>query len=81
MNEFLRRVEVLPWSQRVADSYGHLRADLERSGRVLAPLDLLIAAHALSLGAVLVTNDQAMLQLPGVEKEDWTRDVRDQHRS
>ena len=75
MNEFLGRVDVLPWSQLVVDTYGPLRADLERSGRVLTPLDLLIAAHALAVGAVLVTNDQAMHRLPGIETEDWTRDV------
>jgi tRNA(fMet)-specific endonuclease VapC len=75
MNEFLGRVEVLPWNQQVADMYGPLRAGLERRGRALAPLDLLIAAHALALGAVLVTNDQAMLRQTGLETEDWTRDV------
>lgn len=75
MNEFLRRVEVLPWNQQVAEAYGPLRAELERSGRILAPLDLLIAAHALAVGAVLVTNDQAMLRLTSLETQDWTRDV------
>lgn len=75
MNEFLGRVDVLPWSQLVVDTYGALRADLERRGQVLAPLDLQIAAHALAVGAVLVTNDQAMRRLPGLESEDWTRDV------
>lgn len=75
MSEFLGRVDVLPWSQLVVDTYGPLRADLERRGRSLAPLDLLIAAHALAVGAVLVSNDQAMLRLTGIETEDWTRDV------
>jgi tRNA(fMet)-specific endonuclease VapC len=75
MNEFLGRVDVLHWNQQVADAYGPLRADLERRGQSLAPLDLLIAAHALALGAVLVTNDQAILRVTGLETEDWTRDV------
>ena len=58
----------------MATAYGPLRAELERTGRVLGPLDLLNAAHALAVGAVLVTNDQAMLRLSGLETEDWTRD-------
>lgn len=75
MIEFLRRVEVLPWNEQVAETYGPLRAELERSGRSLTPLDLMIAAHALAAGAVLVTNDQAMLRLPNLETSDWTRDL------
>ena len=73
--ELLGSVDVLPWNQTVADVYGALRAEQVRMGQTLAPLDLLIAAHALSLGAILVTNDQAMLRLTGLETEDWTRDV------
>lgn len=73
--ELLESVPVLPWNQVVAEVYGTLRADVERRGRPLGSLDLLIAAHALAVGAVLVTNDQAMLRLPGLETEDWTRDV------
>ncbi len=56
MQEFLRRVEVLPWDSTAADRYGFFRADIEKRGQTLAPLDLLIAAHALSIGAVLVIN-------------------------
>ncbi len=70
--EFLRRVDVLPWSSDVAQTYGPLRADLSRHGKTLTPLDLLIAAHALSVGATLVTNDQAFRQVNGLQVEDWT---------
>ena len=70
VREFLRRVDVLPWNS--ADRYGVARADLENRGKSLAPLDLLIAAHALSVGAVLVTNDHAFAYVPGLEIEDWT---------
>ena len=72
---FLGRVDILPWDKEAADVYGPLRAELQRAGTMLAEMDLLIASHAMALGAVLVTNDQAMLRLPGVETEDWTRDV------
>jgi len=70
--EFLRRVDVLPWDSAVAEHYGTLRADLERQGKTLAPLDLLIATHALGVGAVLVTNDRAFGKVSGLQVEDWT---------
>ena len=70
VREFLRRVDVLPWAS--ADRYGVACADLESRGKTLAPLDLLIAAHALGVGAVLVTNDHAFAFVPGLEIEDWT---------
>lgn len=73
VREFLRRVDVLPWA--CADRYGVARADVERRGKTLAPLDLLIAAHALGVGAVLVTNDHAFAFVPGLEIEDWTAEV------
>jgi tRNA(fMet)-specific endonuclease VapC len=70
--EFLRRVDVLPWDHVVADRYGALRADLEHAGRRLGALDFLIAAHALTVGAVLVTSDQALTRVSGLRVEDWT---------
>ncbi len=69
---FLRRVEVLPWDSAVAAAYGNTRAALVAQGKVIAPLDLLIAAHALANGAVLVSNDQAFRQIAGLALEDWT---------
>jgi tRNA(fMet)-specific endonuclease VapC len=71
VKEFLRRVEVLSWDSSIAKHYGPLRADLERQGKILAPLDLLIAAHALSVSAVLVTSDRAFCQINGLSIEDW----------
>lgn len=72
VREFLRRVDVHPWDSTVAEHYGTVRASMERQGKVLAPLDLLIATHALSVGAVLVTNDRAFGQVDGLHVEDWT---------
>lgn len=73
VRQFLLRVDVLPWDSATAEPYGRLRAGLGVAGKVLAPLDLLIAAHAVSTGAVLVTNDQAFAQVARLELEDWTR--------
>lgn len=69
--EFLRRVEVLPWDTKAAECYGRTRADLEQRGKSLAPLDLLIGSHAMSLDISLVTNDGAFAQMDGLEIEDW----------
>lgn len=72
VREFLKRVDVLPWDRESAARYGLLRAELTRHGHGLAPLDLLIAAHALAIGAVLVTSDRAFAGIPGLAVEDWT---------
>ncbi len=76
VREFLRRVDVLPWDAATAEVYGPARAATQHEGRVLAPMDLLIGAHALSIDAVLVTNDRAFAQLPGLSVEDWTEEIR-----
>lgn len=72
VQEFLRRVDVLPWDSAIAQHYGIVRANMEHQGKILAPLDLLIATHALRVGAVLVTNDQAFCQIDDLHIEDWT---------
>ena len=55
-----------------AARYGIARADMERRGKTLAPLDMLIAAHSLEAGMILVTNDPAFSQMTGLPLEDWT---------
>jgi tRNA(fMet)-specific endonuclease VapC len=74
VRELLRRVDVLPWDGAAAERYGTIRAAMTRLSKVLAPLDLLIAAHALSLGAVLVTNDGAFRMVDTLATEDWSTD-------
>lgn len=72
VREFLRRVDILPWDGTVAENYGPVRARMAAAGKVLAPLDMLIAAHALSESTVLVTNDQAFRLVNRLKIEDWT---------
>src|SRR3954470_6143070 len=72
VTEFMRRIEILQWDFSTADRYGNLRAAVDRTGRSLGSLDLLIAAHALAVGAVLVTNDRAFSQITQLQIEDWT---------
>lgn len=72
VKELLLRVDVLPWDSVNTVRYGKLRAALEQQGKTLAPLDMLIAAHAATLNAILVTNDSAFKQVTGLMIEDWT---------
>lgn len=73
VREFLIRVEILPWTREVAGVYGDLRAACEVTGVTLAPLDMMIAAHAKAVGAILVTRDRAFARIPDEQPlENWT---------
>ena len=67
----LETLEILPWSEGCTRIYGRLRADLERQGKPLAAMDLLIASHALSEGCALVTTDQAFACVGELHVEAW----------
>ena len=71
--DFFLRVAVLPWNSDAAQQYGWLRATLERDGQPMGNLDVMIAAHALALPAVLVTNDQAFARIKKLKVADWTK--------
>ena len=71
VNEFLRRVDVLPWDDAVAQTYGPLRAQLQNKGTPLAALDMQIAAHVLHTKATLVSSDKAFLQVGPLQVENW----------
>jgi tRNA(fMet)-specific endonuclease VapC len=60
---FVAKIQVLAWGREEALAYGAFRAKQEAAGKPLGNLDMLIAAHAISVGAVLVTNDKALLQV------------------
>jgi tRNA(fMet)-specific endonuclease VapC len=70
--DFLLRVPSFPWDLGAAQSYARIRDALKRTGRVLSTADLMIAAHALSLGLTLVTHDQVFAFVDGLKTEDWT---------
>ena len=67
------RMTILPWDSEAAQRYGQIRAALEREGQAMGNLDMMIGAHALALGAVLVTNDQAFTRIKELNVEDWTK--------
>jgi tRNA(fMet)-specific endonuclease VapC len=71
--EFLTEISIRPWDSGAAISYGRLRAAQEKIGRPIHTLDLQIAAHALALGAILVTRDASFANIPGLICEDWAQ--------
>lgn len=73
VDSFLSHVSILPWTSEAAAEYAALRHALEKQGRSLTNMDLLIAAHAKAAAATLVSNDAALLRLaPLVRVTDWT---------
>ena len=73
VEEFLLRVEVLPWNSVAAQHYAEIRTALERSGKPMGNMDMLIAAQALAAEAVLVTHDRVFRRVKGLRIEDWSR--------
>lgn len=71
--DFSSRLEVVPFDCQVTDAHGRLRAQLERRGLPIGPLDLQIAATALAHGLPLATNNTREFErVPGLRLEDWT---------
>ncbi len=73
VEEFLLRVEILPWDSSAAQRYAALRAALERAGEPMGNLDMMIATQALAAQAVLVTSDRAFHRIRRLKIEDWTK--------
>lgn len=74
LDSFLSNVEVLPFDQEAAKHYGPIRSALEKKGTPIGPLDVLIAAHARSLGFTLVTNNvREFNRVPGLLVVNWTK--------
>ena len=73
IDEFLIRVSIMPWDSKAAQTYGDLRAELEKRGVAMGNLDMMIAAQALAEGAILVSSDRAFRRVKGLEIEDWTK--------
>jgi tRNA(fMet)-specific endonuclease VapC len=73
VEEFLLRVEVLPWNSEAARHYARIRAVLEKEGEPIGNLDLMIAAQAVAAETVLVTHDQVFRRVKGLKVEDWSK--------
>lgn len=73
LEAFLLPLNVAPFDLTAAFAYGDLRAELERRGEPIGPLDMQIAAHALCLNVTLVTNNEREFRkVPGLTIENWT---------
>jgi len=72
LDEFLQYVTVLDWPAQAAPEYGRIRAHLKRAGTPIGAMDLLIAAHAVTLGVTLITdNIREFLRVPNLRIENW----------
>jgi len=71
VDDFLLMVTVEPWDSEAAQQYGLTRAALEREVHPIGNVDIMIGSHALALGAILVTNDQAFKYIRGLKTENW----------
>lgn len=75
---FLSPLTVLEFHAPAAEEYGKIRAELERKGTPIGPMDLLIAGHARSEWLVLVTNNtKEFCRVERLMVEDWTRDQKE----
>ncbi len=73
IEEFLLRVEVLPWNSESAKHYADIRARLEHAGEPMGNMDMIIAAASLAAEAVLVTHDRVFRRVRQLKIEDWTK--------
>ena len=72
LTEFLSDLDVEPFDQEAGNHYGQIRETLTREGMPIGANDLLIAAHARSIPAVLVTNNEKEFgRVPELETENW----------
>lgn len=72
LNNFLLPFRIVDYDESASFLYGELRADLEKRGQSIGPLDMMIAAHALSLDIPLVTNNtKEFARVQGLKLENW----------
>jgi tRNA(fMet)-specific endonuclease VapC len=74
LDQFLLPLDIAGFDELAAESYGNVRAELEKEGTPIGPLDTLIAGHALSLNVVLVThNVKEFRRVIGLRIDDWLK--------
>lgn len=72
LEQFISPLQVAAFDRQATETCGGIRVMLERKGQPIGAMDLLIAAHALSLGARLVTNNvREFKRVPGLRVENW----------
>ena len=74
VEQLLDQMDVLPFDVPADATYGQVRTQLEKAGTPIGGIDLLIASHALSLGYVVVTdNEREFARVEGLQVENWLR--------
>ena len=73
LEQFMAPLEILAYDEMAAKTYGDIRFYLEKYGQSIGPLDVLIAAHALSKNLILVTNNEKEFKrIKNLQVENWT---------
>lgn len=74
LTQFIAPLEILPYDDEASQYYGDLRVHLEKNGMPIGALDMLIAAHALSVGCTLVTNNEKeFIRIPNLKIDNWVK--------
>ena len=74
LDSLVLHLAVLDWPQDAAKHYAEIRTDLKKRGAQLGAADLMIAAHARAMGAIVVTNNAKDFErVKGLEVENWTK--------
>jgi tRNA(fMet)-specific endonuclease VapC len=74
LEKFLTPIEIIDYGYEATVEYGKIRAELEKKGLPIGPLDILIASHAKSLDVILVTNNvREFERIAGLRIENWTK--------
>jgi tRNA(fMet)-specific endonuclease VapC len=74
LDSLVLHLAVLDWPQDAAKHYAEIRTDLKKRGAQLGAADLMIAAHARAMGAIVVTNNvKDFARVKGLEVENWTK--------
>jgi len=69
---FLSPFEILPFDDQAAIHYGDIRSHLEKTGKIIGSMDMMIAAHARSIPLILVTNNsREFARVPDLRMENW----------
>lgn len=72
LNNFIKYFSIIPYSKEVAVEYGKIRAELEKIGKPIGSMDMLIAAHALTENLTLITNNKKeFVRINHLKIEDW----------
>ena len=72
IEEFVSHLDVLPYDAKASQHYGQIKAALEKRGEIIGENDIHIAAHAISQGLILVTNNlQEFKRVPNLALENW----------